>query len=95
MSFEAELIGFSLALGTNDVVTGKQSIVVSLEQFVRVTQLGTSHINMDRRTNQIFVTLCHMEFSNVGGVRFEMPTRNYLVHVIIGKIYFSRDSSEN
>lgn len=28
MSFGAELIGFSLALGTNDVVTGKRSIVV-------------------------------------------------------------------
>lgn len=39
MSFGAELIGFSLALGTNDgVVTGERSIVVSGEQFVRVTQ---------------------------------------------------------
>lgn len=39
MSFGAELIGFSLALGTNDVVvTGKRSIVVLGGQFVRVTQ---------------------------------------------------------
>lgn len=38
MSFEAELIGFSLALGTNDVVSGERSIVLTLEQFVRVAQ---------------------------------------------------------
>lgn len=38
MSFRVELIGFSLALGTDDIVTGNRSIVVSTEQFVRVTQ---------------------------------------------------------
>lgn len=42
MSFGAELIGFSLAFGTNDVVTGERSIVVTPEQFVRVTQRRTN-----------------------------------------------------
>lgn len=38
MSFRVELIGFSLALGTDDIVTGNRSIVVPTGQFVRVTQ---------------------------------------------------------
>lgn len=39
MSFRVELIGISLALGTNDIVTGKRSIVVPTptNQFVDVT----------------------------------------------------------
>ena len=39
MSFEAELIEFSLELGTNDVVTRDRCVVVSPELFVRVTEL--------------------------------------------------------
>lgn len=39
-----ELIGFSLALETNDIVTGKRSIVVPTSQFVRVTHRQTSRI---------------------------------------------------
>lgn len=37
MSFGVELIGFSLALGTDDIVTGDRSIVVPMGQFVRVS----------------------------------------------------------
>lgn len=58
MSFGAELIGFSLALGTNDVVvTGKRSIVVPTGQFVRVNQPRTSRITIRRRDAAIILRI--------------------------------------
>lgn len=97
MSFRVELIGISLALGTNDIVTGKRSIVVPTPtgQFVDVTHRETSPIcstlvhgleayrQLDNSTNErTSITYKNKKAS----VRFES---NLALHAFVKKIFIN------